>query len=345
MAVATWAASTAFSVGDVRRPTVSYGTGLWFRCTTAGTSASSEPTWPTDIASTVTDGTCVWTAISSVYDELLKLAPSAVIELFELRLDSTLHGSSDVYRWHAGMSRNDRNQDVNVVFDGNEYTRLPVKAEGFEYKGTGTLPRPTLTVSNLDSTMTVLLALVNATTAGNDLGGAEVRRIRTLKKYLDGINFRTETVAIAQGGDTLTTQGGDTLNLETVRNPSGVPDPNAQFPQERWFIDRKASETRDTVTFELASKFDLAGQKLPRRQVIANVCQWVYKSSECGYNPSVGPGKTIDGTNFRRFDVNNEGVTTDADDVCGKRIASCKCRFGDNAQLPFGSFPGAGLTK
>ena len=345
MAVAVWSASTAFSVGDVRRSTVSYGNGLWFRCTTAGTSGSSEPAWPTDIASTVTDGTCVWTAISSVYDELLKLAPSAVIELFELRLDSSLHGSSEVYRWHAGMSRNDRNQDVNVVFDGNEYTRLPVKAEGFEYTSTGTLPRPTLTVSNLDSTMTVLLALVNATTAGNDLGGAEVRRIRTLKKYLDDVNFRFENVAITQAGDTLTTQDGDSFNAETLGNPSGVPDPNAQFPQERWFIDRKANESRDTVTFELASKFDLAGQKLPKRQVIANVCQWIYKSSECGYNPSTGPGKEIDGVTYTRFDINNEGVTTDAEDVCSKRIASCKCRFGDNNELPFGSFPGAGLTK
>ena len=354
MAVAAWTASTAFSVGDVRRPTVSQGTGLNFRCTTAGTSAATEPgvnsdnsvpIWPNVVGDTVTDGTCVWTAISSVYDELLKLAPSAVIELFELRLDSSLHGSSEVYRWHAGMSRNDRNQDVNVVFDGNEYTRLPVKAEGFEYTSTGTLPRPTLTVSNLDSTMTVLLALVNATTAGNDLGGAEVRRIRTLKKYLDDINFRFDNVATAQNGDTLTTQDGDSFNAETTGNPSGVPDPNAQFPQERWFIDRKANESRDTVTFELASKFDLAGQNLPKRQVIANVCQWIYKSPECGYNPSTGPGKDIDGVNFRRFNVNNEGVTTDAEDVCGKRIASCKCRFGDNNELPFGSFPGAGLTK
>jgi|MDSZ01.2.fsa_nt_gb phage-related protein len=374
MATAVWTASTAFSVGDVRRPTVSYGTGLWFRCIQAGTSGTSEPTWPTELlrydssvdvavdaevaanclflfdgkcvaAGAVKDNTVVWAAISAVYDELLKLAPSAVIELFELRLDSSLHGSSDVYRFHAGMSRNDRNQDVNVVFNGAEYTRLPIKAEGFEYTSTGTLPRPTLTVSNMDSTMTVLLALVNETTAGNDLGGAEVRRIRTLKKYLDDINFRFENIAVTQGGDMLTTQSGDSLNPETVGNPSGVPDPHAQFPQERWFIDRKASESRDTVTFELASKFDLAGQKLPKRQVIANVCQWIYKSTECGYNPSTGPGKTIDGTNFRRFDVNNEGVTTDAEDVCGKRVASCKCRFGDNAELPFGSFPGAGLTK
>ena len=148
--------------------------------------------------------------------------------------------------------------------------------------------------------MTTLLLLVNATTAGNDLGGAEVRRIRTLKKFLDG-----ESTA----------------------------DPNAKFPDERWFIDRKANESRDSVTFELASKFDLAGQKLPKRQIVANVCQWVYRSSECSYT----------GSNY--FDVNGNTVSTLAADVCGKRVESCKLRFGSNGELPFGSFPGAGLTK
>ena len=62
MAVAAWAASTAFVVGDIRRATTEQASGLWFRCTTAGTSASSEPSWPTDIGSTITDNTCVWTA-------------------------------------------------------------------------------------------------------------------------------------------------------------------------------------------------------------------------------------------------------------------------------------------
>ena len=52
--------------------------------------------------------------------------------------------------------------------------------------------------------MTTLLALVNATTAGNDLGGAEVRRIRTLKKYLMVINFaqldpNADTLALKSG--------------------------------------------------------------------------------------------------------------------------------------------------
>ena len=297
MAVAAWAASTAFSVGDIRRATTDQASGLFFRCTTAGTSASSEPSWPTDIGSTITDNTCVWTAIASAYEELAKLNPSAIIELFELHLDNTLHGSTDVYRFHAGANAD---VDGNVVFNGNTYTRIPVKADGFEFTNTGTLPRPTLTISNLDGTMTTLLLLVNATTAGNDLGGAVVRRIRTLKKFLDG-----ESTA----------------------------DPNAKFPDERWYVDRKANESRDSVTFELASKFDLAGQKLPKRQIVANVCQWVYRSSECSYT----------GSNY--FDVNGNTVPSLSEDVCGKRVASCKLRFGNTAQLPFGSFPGAGLTQ
>ena len=297
MAVAAWAASTSFSVGDIRRATTEQASGLFFRCTTAGTSASSEPSWPTDAGSTITDNTCVWTAIASAYEELSKLNPSAIIELFEVHLDNTLHGSTDVYRFHAGANAD---IDGNVVFNGNTYTRIPVKADGFEMTNTGTLPRPTLSISNLDGTMTTLLLLVNATTAGNDLGGAEVRRIRTLKKFLDG-----ESTA----------------------------DPNAKFPDERWFIDRKANESRDSVTFELASKFDLAGQKLPKRQIVANVCQWVYRSTECSY------------TGDDYYDVNGNTVPSLSQDVCGKRVASCKLRFGNTAELPFGSFPGAGLTK
>ncbi len=183
MAVAAWAASTAFAVGDIRRASTEQASGLFFRCTTAGTSAATEPNWPNNVGDTVTDNTCVWTGIASAYEDLAKINPGAIIELFQLRLDSTLHGTSDVYRFHAGANAD---VDGNIVFNSQTYTRIPIKADGFEYSNTGTLPRPTLSISNHDGTMTTLLLLVNATTAGNDLGGAEVRRIRTLKKYLDG---------------------------------------------------------------------------------------------------------------------------------------------------------------
>lgn len=303
MAVSAWAASTAFAVGDIRRAVTDQATGLWFRCTVAGTSGGSEPNWPTESGNTTEDNTVTWTAFPSVYEELSVLNPSAIIELFELRLDNNLHGSSDILRWHSGV-----NEAVtgNIVWNGQTYQRVPVIAEGFEYKNTGTLPRPTLTVDNSSSLITALLLVVNATTVGNDLAGAEVRRIRTLKKFLDAANF--------SGGNS-------------------DADPYAAFPEERWFIDRKAAENRNIVSFELASKFDVAGQKLPKRQCIANICQWEYRSSECGYT----------GSNF--FDVNDNAAASLAQDRCGKRLSSCKLRFGETDPLPFGSFPSVGLTQ
>jgi lambda family phage minor tail protein L len=297
MAYASWAATNSYSVGNIVRATTLQASGLVFQCQVAGTSGATQPAWPTDIGSTIVDGTVVWTAISSVYEELAALAPSAIIELFELTLDSTLHGSTDTYRWHNGCNAN---VTGNITWNGNAYARLPVKADGFEYSNTGTLPRPTLTISNLDGTITTLLLLVNATTPGNDLGGATVKRIRTLKKYLDG---------------------------------EAAADPHAKFPDEVWYVDRKASENRDSVSFELASKFDLAGVMIPKRQIIANICQWKYRSTECGYT----------GSNY--FDVNDNTVGVLAEDRCGKRLSSCKLRFGETAELPFGSFPSAGLVS
>ena len=297
MAYTAWQASTSYAVGAIVRATTTQASGLVFRCTVAGTSASTQPAWPTDIGSTIADGGVTWAAISSVYEELAVLGPNAIIELFELQLDTTLHGASTTYYWHNGV-----NAAVtgNIVFAGNTYVRLPVEATGFDYTSSGSLPRPTLRISNLFSDMTALLLLVNATTPGNDLGGATVRRIRTLKKFLDG---------------------------------EAAADPNARFPTEIWYVDRKSNENRDLVEFELASKFDLAGVMLPQRQIIANVCQWKYRGAECGYT----------GSNY--WNVNDQPVGTLAADVCGKRVESCKLRFGATAELPFGSYPGAGLTS
>ena len=315
MAVAAWVASTSYAIGDIRRAATAQVTGLFFKVTSVSgsspyTSGSSEPKWGTAIGSTVVDNEITWTAISSTYEELSVLAPSAIIELFELHLDSTLHGSTDIYRWHNGC-----NAAVtgDITWRSQAYSRQPVEATGFESSvGKGTLPRPTLTISNMTDMnitdlvnvagITALLLFVNKTTPGNDLGGAIVKRIRTLKKYIDG--------------------------------ESGA-DPYAEFPQEIWYIDRKASESRDLVSFELASKFDLPGVNLPRRQIVASVCQWAYKGDGCGYN----------GTNY--FNVNDDPADASTDKG-GEKLTSCKLRFegaGQDGILRFGGFPGAGLVR
>lgn len=56
-----WAATTAYTAGQIRLPTSANQVGYYYTCTTAGTSDGSEPTWPTTVDETVNDGTAVWT--------------------------------------------------------------------------------------------------------------------------------------------------------------------------------------------------------------------------------------------------------------------------------------------
>ncbi len=57
-----WVASTVYAEDAVVRPTgLSTFSGYTYICTTAGTSDSSEPTWPTSEDSTVADNTVTWT--------------------------------------------------------------------------------------------------------------------------------------------------------------------------------------------------------------------------------------------------------------------------------------------
>jgi chitodextrinase len=55
-----WEADTVYTEGTIVQPVG--GNGLIYKCTTAGTSDSSEPSWPTSgIGSTVVDNTAIWT--------------------------------------------------------------------------------------------------------------------------------------------------------------------------------------------------------------------------------------------------------------------------------------------
>lgn len=64
-----WLASTARLVGDMVRPTAANPT-LVYRCTVAGTSAASEPTWPTVAGNTVVDGGVTWKCMSDPFAAL-----------------------------------------------------------------------------------------------------------------------------------------------------------------------------------------------------------------------------------------------------------------------------------
>lgn len=410
---------------------------------------------------------------TAVHSELQAPSPSSIIELFELELFQEIHGVSEIWRFHAGTNATAGNG--NVVWNGNIYTRFPVEASGFEYTGTGQLPRPTLRVSNVLGTVTAILL---STPRG--LEGARVTRIRTLARYLDAANFPTRRNTLIDteafdssvwtntgiraygSGSTLNatyapngtltadllvestttgnhgtlfnnivptieqvfsihakagpgtaryltlTMGGSGAANEHVRfdlatgnyatgttttvitaagvvelddgwwrcwirgtptlltavqarfstqltpttitytgnntsgiylwgaqleqgsaltayqsvgpswtgNPYGTPNPAAEFPREVYYIDRKASENPTLVEFELATAFDLAGVRIPKRQALANLCAWQYRSADCGYTGTLP--------------------------TCEKTLDACRAHFGESAPLPFGAFPGIG---
>lgn len=136
----------------------------------------------------------------------------------------------------------------------------------------------------------------------DDLVGRKITRHRTFVRFLDAVNF--------PGGV----------------NPDA--DPFQHLPDDSYFVEQKTSENRYIIEWELASAFDLFGVSLPRRQIIQNTCMWRYRGPECSYT----------GTTY--LDA-NDIATTIENDVCGKRLSSCRLRFGDGAILPYGGFPGA----
>ena len=173
-----------------------------------------------------------------VFSEVQKINPSAIIELFTLQLDNSLHGATTIYRFHSGSNLNANGE---IVWAGNSYQRFPIEATGFAYQR-GQIPRPKHVVSNALGTISAILLTVNQTTTGNDLTGATVTRIRTMARFLDAVNFPGNS------------------------NPLGTPDPTAEFKRQIFIIDRKATENREVVEFELAGAIDMAGVRAPKRQ-------------------------------------------------------------------------------
>jgi len=57
----TWAATTAYTVGEAVKPAVD--NGYFYVCTTAGTSGGTAPTWSTTEGTSVTDGSVIWETV------------------------------------------------------------------------------------------------------------------------------------------------------------------------------------------------------------------------------------------------------------------------------------------
>jgi hypothetical protein len=91
-----WASLGTYSLGDRTFASAANHTGLVYQCTGAGTTAATEPTWPTAIDGTVADGTVTWRAIEyyqpQAHGPVNPLVTGAPIDITENSLTYTYAG-------------------------------------------------------------------------------------------------------------------------------------------------------------------------------------------------------------------------------------------------------------
>lgn len=179
--------------------------------------------------------------------QLHSLEPSAIIELFQLRLTEEVNGIDIEFFYHAGTNE----LSENIVFDGITYSAVPIEVTGFEVSTKGTIPRPKMKIANANHAISELIVSYNPLKA-------RVRRIRTCQRFLDAENF------------------------PSGNNNNADPDAIIGGTHETWFIDRVVNENQAFVEFELVGKLDLTNLRLPGRLVVEH-CPWKYKGQECGY--------------------------------------------------------------
>lgn len=259
--------------------------------------------------------------------EARKLEPGTLVEMYEIDL-SSLGGPTLYYHPYSKLD------PATFTFQGKVFNPWPIDSDGWSTSTEGRLPRPTITVGNINSAVSAMLRLYN------DFVGAKVTRRQTFWQYIDG-------------------------------QPQA--DPLREFTPQVFYVNQRTTESVEMVQFELASNFDTEGVKIPRRQMGPS-CPWMYRGTECGFvgSPiSDRDGNLLTATNDRgahnpattyaaadyvyvmvegirvyyvSLASNNTEPLTDDEkwtrDECPKGLRDCKRRFGEDSPLPFGGFPG-----
>ena len=149
----------------------------------------------------------------NISELIQSLEPGRLIELFELDISSITgtNTSADHFYMHSGLN----DLGFPIVWQTKTYQPFPIEATGFEMTTKGTMPRPTVRVSNVTGAMSALCE------AYGDLVGAVFTRRQTFARYLDG-------------------------------QPEA--DPGQHLPDDIYFVERKMHEDLFEVSWEIDRK-------------------------------------------------------------------------------------------
>lgn len=229
------------------------------------------------------------------------------IQGFDLGDEITLY-QIDLTEFDLGIVRlvpATKDNNIAISFGGEVYSPHPIKAEGFEITTIGALPRPRISIANLDNSFTALVE------QNDDLHGGILTRIRTYGRYLDG------------GPD----EDGDAI-----------------LPPDVFVLSQKTEHTTERISWQCAAQMDQEGAELPARTIVRDYCDhqtrrwdpllaaYVYTNVTCPY---VGAPKDENGLACAAADeVFSKRLKT-----------CCMARFGETAVLPGRFFPGASRIR
>ncbi|QSY98658.1 phage minor tail protein L (plasmid) [Rhizobium bangladeshense] len=223
-----------------------------------------------------------------------RLEPGALVQLFIV--DLTPIGVNQ--QWAFCPSGN-------CTFGGVDFVYADVEADGFEWAGKGTLPQPTVKISNATRFVSGIAKEYD------DLIGAKFTRIKTYSQFLDG--------------------GAEENSA-------------AMFAPDIYVFEQKTKHTKFQVEWKLSAAMDQQGVELPGRTIIRDYCLWryrVWKGDHFDYTGVQCPYQGSRGS----FDENGAPTTSDNDTPSRRFDTCCKKRFGPNANYPFGGFPGVSRMR
>jgi lambda family phage minor tail protein L len=211
-------------------------------------------------------------------NEMASLTPSSPIILYEIDLSQISQNRIEFDNptdqpTEKGIFRvyNDYNiyntlnhPDGTIKWKNNLYYPFPIFAEGFEFTSVGTLPTPKVIVSTAspDKSYNSFYKYIRMQIESlGDILGAKFTRIRTFLKYLDPTNFK------------------DNINPFNS-NPTLY---EVELPRDIYYIDRKTSETKNSIEYELNTILDLENITLPGRTIYSKKCPFQYRGESCCY--------------------------------------------------------------
>jgi lambda family phage minor tail protein L len=213
-----------------------------------------------------------------IRENILSLNPSSLIELFEIDfsevhpITKTLSYGNDqptnmgilrIYN-NFNLFKMTNNPYGIINWRNNSYYPFPIKADGFEYNSSTTLPTPKISISNSSpdrSNNSFYNYLRMQFQSFDDIIGAKFTRIRTFLKYLNSSNFE------------------EGYNIYATN--TGIYE--IELPKDVYYIDRKTMENSSIIEYQLNTILDLENLVFPGRTIYSKKCPFQYRGEGCCY--------------------------------------------------------------